>query len=224
MSTMSTILFDLDETLVHPPDDGDERLAAAFEATGVDPFFSVEDFNRWIPKVEANSPLDLRVKCFRNIAGEKGHPREIGKVVAHAFEMPTPSEFTPNPATRNVIETFRERDYKLGLVTNGSEQRQQAKLRQLGLEDVWDAEFFGTPENGLKPDPIPFKTVLDDLEATPKNAIFVGDSRESDIEPAYDLGMTTIWTPSRSFRDSTCEKADLVIEDLTELVDEPWQN
>src|SRR6056297_1984364 len=123
MSPPSTLLFDLDETLVHPPDDGPARLAAAFESAGVEPFFAIEDFARWMPKVEGESPLDLRLQCFRGIAEEEGRPVDDAERVARAFEMPSAAEFVPVDSATEVVTTLGDRGYDLALVTNGPEEK-----------------------------------------------------------------------------------------------------
>lgn len=220
MST-EALLFDLDDTLVRPPDDGDERLAAAFEDAGVEPFFTLADFARWMPKVDGESPLDLRIQCFRGIAEESGRSPEAAERVARAFEFPSPSEFTPVESAAEVVTTLGKRGYDLALLTNGREDKQRAKLRTLGLEGAFDATCFGCPDRGFKPDPAPFETVLDDLGVDPEAAVKIGDRHDVDVEPAADMGITTVWYPPGGV-DRDAHLADVVVEDLETLLNEPW--
>lgn len=222
MSPSRPIIFDLDRTLVRPPDDGPERLRRAFDRADVPPFFGVEDVNRWIPRVEGESALDLRLKVFRAIAREADESEADAERVARAYEPPAPDEHEPIPGAERVVRTFQERGTPLALVTNGAESTQREKLRLLGVEDAFDATFFATPETGIKPDPAPFTAAAADLGRVPDECVSVGDRYEIDIEPARDLGMTTVWFPDGS-PDRDAPAADHVIERLTALLDTPWE-
>lgn len=222
ISRITTLLFDLDETLVHAPDDGDQRLAAAFQEADVEPFFDLGDFRRMIPDIPGESPLDLRRKAFRQIAREKDRDTEDAVRVARAFEMPTPPEFTPVPAATTVLETLRDRGYTVGLVTNGPEAKQRAKLALLELESAFETMVFGDPERGLKPAAAPFETALADLDADPDETVKIGDSLPIDIEPATRLGMHAIWFPNEPGDQRGSNPADGVITELATLLEEPW--
>lgn len=222
ISVITTLLFDLDQTLVHAPDDGDERLAAAFQAADVEPFFDLDDFSRVIPDIQGESPLDLRRKAFRRIARERDRDPDDAVRVARAFQMPTASEFTPVQSATTVVKTLQDRGYTVGLVTNGPEAKQRAKLELLELESAFETTVFGDPERGLKPDSAPFETALADLDADPEETVKIGDSLPIDIEPATRLGMHAIWFPNEPWDQSESNPADVVISDLASLLEEPW--
>lgn len=218
------LLFDLDGTLVHPPDDGDRRLAAAFADAGVEPFFTVEEFAARIPEVEAESHLDLRLRCFRAIAREAGESDAAAEEVARAFALPAAAEFIPAAGGRETVLGLRERGHDLALVTDGPEPKQREKLRQMGLEDVFDAAVFGDPDRGLKPDPAPFRTALAGLDARPGDAVVIGDRPRVDIAPGNTLGMRTVWVaPGDSPPPDPDVAADAVITDIRTLLDAPWR-
>ena len=223
ISRITTLLFDLDETLVRPPDDGEKRLEAAFEAAGVDPFFDLGDFSRVAPRVDGDGPLDFRMNAFRMIAEESGRPKVEAEDVARAFEMPTASEFEPVPKATDIVERLRDREYHLALVTNGPEAKQREKLRNLSLETTFDSTVFGEPDRGFKPDFAPFHAALDELGVEPEQAVKIGDRLAVDIEPAIDLGITTVWFPNDGVEDIDSHPADFVIRELETLLDEPWK-
>lgn len=220
MGEHTAILFDLDETLVRQPNDGDERLQDAFDEVGAEPFFDHDDFEQWVPYVEGENDLDLRIKCFNEIAREMGKSPSTAEAVARAYDRPPGEAFEPIADAANVVSLLKKKGYLVGLVTNGSERRQRTKLRLLGLEDSFDAMYFGTPETGLKPDPRPFEVVLAELGVTPDEAVKIGDLLDVDIAPANTLGMTTVWFPTDRTRQSPVP--DVTINHLPELVSEPW--
>lgn len=130
----------------------------------------------------------------------------VGERVARAYEPAGPTEYEPLPGARAAVETVRERGFAVGLVTNGAREPQRAKLREAGLADAFDATFFATPERGIKPDPRPFTTTADALGVAPSDCVSVGDGYETDVVPAADLGMTTVWVG-----DGDAPEADYVI-------------
>ena len=222
ISSHTTILFDLDGTLVRAPDDGEERLEAAFDTAGVDPFFTLEDFSRVAPQVDGDGPLDFRIRAFRKIAEEKGWPKAEAEAVARAFEMPEATEFDPMPNATTVVETLKDRGYAIAIVTNGPTAKQREKLRLLDLEAAFDATVFGVPDRGYKPDFAPFHAALDELGADPTDAVKIGDRLDVDIEPAVELGMATVWFPNEDEPVLEPHPADVAIRDLDELLEEPW--
>lgn len=220
MGHHTALLFDLDETLVQPPNDEGRRLQEAFKKADVEPFFDHDDFARWVPKVEGENALDLRKKCFRGIAQEKGRSLSAAEDVAAAYNQPEGAEFDPIEYAPEVVEILKKKGYRIGLVTNGAEARQREKLRQLDLESSFDAMYFGTLESGLKPDSKPFQIVLEELNAKPENTVKIGDLIEVDIEPAKQMGLTTVWFPNGNARKSPIP--DITIKNLSELINEPW--
>ena len=222
MHDIEAVVFDLDETLVTAPDYGPERLAAAFDRAGVEPFFTIEDFARWMPKVEGENPLDLRLRCFRGIAEETGHPVDDADAVARAFEMPAPREFEPVSGATALVRTLRDRGYDLALVTNGPEAKQRAKLELLDLDGTFDAAVFGDTGCGVKPEPGPLEHALAALGAPARSAVNIGDRVEVDLEPAAALGMATVWIPPGGVPEEHPPAADHVVGDLETLHTEPW--
>lgn len=81
--------------------------------------------------------------------------------------------------------------------------------------------FFATPEPGIKPDPTPFRTVVDRLGHAPTDCVSVSDGYETDVEPASDLGMHTVRVPTDT-PDRPAPAADTVCDDLRAVVDRPW--
>jgi len=70
-----------------------------------------------------------------------------------------------------------------------------------------------------KPSLIHFKTVLDFFNLKPEETVMVGDSLESDIKPAKQLGITTVHVTAvkRWEKNATETAADITIEDVDSL-------
>ena len=80
-------------------------------------------------------------------------PMSWGPECARLFWEYPGDELARVPNLRHTLATLRARDTRLALVTNGRERLQQRKLRQLGLEEFFDACVYCEPERPeqLKP-------------------------------------------------------------------------
>lgn len=125
---------------------------------------------------------ELKVACVRAVATEKGHSTAAAEQVAQAIELPDVAAVEPVDGAVEVLGTLHERGYTLGIVTNGPEALQRAKLRQVALNDLFATVVFDRPERGLKPAVAPFETALVDLASAPAETVAIGDSYTADIE------------------------------------------
>jgi HAD superfamily hydrolase (TIGR01662 family) len=90
---------------------------------------------------------------------------------------------------------LRGRGTRLGVVTNRgfSGPRFHEELRDLGLEDLFEATVISCDLGYMKPHPRIFEHALELVNATPQETAMVGDSLRADVEGAKALGMTAIW-------------------------------
>ena len=223
VSTIETVLFDLDDTLCTYTESAEAVLRDAFRRAGVDPFFDTDDFARWIPTVHAESPLDLREQCFAGIARERGHDPAVGHAVAAAYEPRPPEAVDPVPGAEAALSTLAD-EFRLGLVTNGARETQRRKLDALGFTESFGAIVCATPETAIKPDPDPIQRALDALDADPANAVLVGDSLASDVAGARNAGVTPVWVGGDADDDTDQSEPvpSLVVESVAALTERPY--
>ena len=88
---------------------------------------------------------------------------------------------------------MRKRGLKLGVITNGSVERQGAKLTTLGLDGVFDTVLISQREGLQKPDPLIFLRAVEQCGVTPEEAMFVGDHPEMDVAGASRAGLVPVW-------------------------------
>jgi putative hydrolase of the HAD superfamily len=99
----------------------------------------------------------------------------------------------PSPETLAVLSALRESGTTLGVITNGTVDRQQAKLRALGLADVFDVVLISEAEGLRKPDARIFHRAAGRLGVVPPHAMFVGDHPEVDVAGAHAAGLQAVW-------------------------------
>jgi putative hydrolase of the HAD superfamily len=218
---VAAILFDLDGTLCEYERPPEEVLPLAFEAAGVEPFFGIGDYYARFENFigEATGAADLRERCFRAIARERGRDPELGAQVADIYSgLRDPGRVEPLPDADTVVETLAG-EYRVGVVTNGPPDIQRAKLDALGFAGAFETVVFAGFDTAAKPDAEPFERALADLDTTPSEAIHVGNSLDSDVAGARTAGLDAAWLADGSDPDPVPE---YTLASLNELLDRPW--
>ncbi len=121
------------------------------------------------------------------------------------------------PGAREALRTLSDAGLRQAVCTNKPEAITRQVLDGLGI-----AEYFGVVVGGdtlprNKPDPLPLRTVLQGLDATPEQALMVGDSA-IDVLMAHAVGVAVAFV---SFgygpEPPDSHRPDYRIDDLTEL-------
>ncbi|KYG88930.1 HAD family hydrolase [Metasolibacillus sp. FSL H7-0170] len=123
----------------------------------------------------------------------------------------------PFPAVHKILQWLRERYYKLGIITNGIGQFQLNNIRELEIEQYFDAILISEWEGIKKPSAEIFLRALQKLDVAAKNSIFIGDHPVNDIAAAQAIGMLGIWKKDAHWSDEV--SADFVVENLSEVTD-----
>lgn len=112
--------------------------------------------------------------------------------------------------------------YKIGVIANqslGTENR----LENFGILKYIDLVIASAEEGVAKPDRRMFEIALERSNCKPSDAVMIGDRIDNDIIPAKIVGMHTVWIKQGYGRywniTSDNEKADYVVDSLTELCD-----
>lgn len=104
----------------------------------------------------------------------------------------TASQFKRGPfrayaGAKKVLRQLRLDGHKMHVITSGVESLQMRKMRDAGLVKFFDSIHVMNLEK---------KAIMASLvgERTAE-AVMIGDSKRSDIKPAVDLGITSVWIP-----------------------------
>jgi 2-haloacid dehalogenase len=197
--TYTTVLFDLDHTLL----DSDASETLAFDATmtelGVDDpaqhLGTYRSLNQALWKeVELGrlSPNDVKTLRFEQLFATleiDGDAAQVGEMYVRGLGEHGELYSGALDMLRAVGE-FAE----LGLITNGIGSVQRTRIARLGLDSHF-AEVAVSGELGVsKPDPRIFDHLLSSLNHPDTDTtIIVGDSLSSDIAGGHNAGIATCW-------------------------------
>lgn len=96
---------------------------------------------------------------------------------------------------QEMLERMRER-YQLGLISDGRPEGQRAKIKALGVEELFDYMIV-TDELGSieyrKPNELAYKMMARKFGAEYSEMCYVGDNMKKDFIAPMKLGMRSIW-------------------------------
>jgi putative hydrolase of the HAD superfamily len=98
------------------------------------------------------------------------------------------SAIKPFPHVREVLKSLKSAGLKLGLLSDFPPLN---KLKNLGLDDCWDAVLCSEDTGTIKPSLAPFNELSEALKCPPGEILYVGNSRRYDIAGARRAGMKT---------------------------------
>jgi len=245
---MRTILLDLDDTLV--PDHSDflaavDETAAALGApaemsaavraraqqrwreAAAETTLRMTDISSW-ESLWAPFPADLRswadghrLGVWREALRDCGvDDAGLARRLAESYRERRLARCAPYPEVVGVLEDLRG-IARLGVVTNGMEQHQRAKLDAAGLTDLFDVVVSSSVVGASKPDPRIFQFALERVCGHAADAVMVGDNPARDIAGAQQAGLRGVWV-DRDGGDDHGVVPDARVSDLGGLAALGW--
>jgi len=185
---MKTYLFDLDGTLL----DSIELILTSFRHTARVHLDREPPDSQWLTGVgtplrtqlaklaRSEDELDAMMDTYRTFNLDRHD------AMAKAF-----------PGVVDVVKELHRRQVNLALVTSKLSDGANRGVRLLGLDEELTVRVCADDVEHGKPHPEPVLKALSALEASPENALFIGDSAH-DIEAGRRAGVETVavgWGP-----------------------------
>ncbi|MCM3162027.1 HAD family hydrolase [Metabacillus litoralis] len=128
-----------------------------------------------------------------------------------------PRHCTPFDHLKKMLDTIKQQNIQLGMISNGFGQFQMDNIKALEIDNYFDVMLISENEGIKKPDREIFIRALSKLGVSSDESMFVGDHPVNDIEAAKKVGMKTIWKQNTHF--SHAPAADYCVTDLIEIID-----
>ena len=225
---LRAVFFDIDDTLYSTSTFAARARRRAVEAmvtAGLD--VPVEDAMRELDEVvreftsNYGHHYDKLVLRLSESLRPGVHPAVIVAAGVIAYHH-TKDELAPFPDAVGILDALRETDLILGVISNGLTVKQAEKLIRLDLHRFLSpGALFISEEIGVaKPHPKIFLLACESVGVDPKEALYVGDNPEKDVDPAHEAGLITCLRRGEGKHASSRgqQKADFVVEDLRDLL------
>jgi len=99
------------------------------------------------------------------------------------------SDVSLYPDAEKILPLLKERDLKLGIITNGLQSDVDKILPKVSLQGFFDIVVVIDTLRKMKPDVEVFYYALEKLRTAPSDAIFIGDEMEADYNGARKAGL-----------------------------------
>src|SRR5258708_731516 len=125
-----------------------------------------------------------RKALFAGMVARFELPSGLAETLLNDYRAGFPSACLLFPDAVQTLSSLRASGLKLGLITNGSVRMQSRKLECLALSPLFDTILISDAEGISKPDPQIFLRAVEQLNASPARAAFVGDPPDVDVAGA----------------------------------------
>lgn len=189
---LRAILFDLDDT-VHDKSATLLKVARSLHEAARLENIGIQAEEWEASFVALNNARMEKTEVFSQLAERFGIAGMLRDRLLRDFDANLGAHAVAFPGALELVDRCRQRGWKTGIVTNGRDAFQRSKIAGMGLAPRIDAIVTSGAFGGKKPDPAIFLHGLALLGVEPREALFVGDDFQADIEPSVKLGMRAIW-------------------------------
>ncbi|GIO33902.1 MULTISPECIES: HAD family hydrolase [Paenibacillus] len=139
---------------------------------------------------------DMRVKRAQLALAEFGvHVTDPEAARIQQQYLERQFRITPFPGVMDLISDLQAAGHVVGLITNGPERHQMAKIKALAMDAAIPSEriFISGAVGYDKPDPRLFAFVNERTGTKASQSYYVGDSWRNDVVGALEAGWTAVW-------------------------------
>ena len=125
--------------------------------------------------------------------GFRGDRDNVAKDLSAAWDeiMPKVESWVSYPETESVLEILKEREFKLGVVSNATDLVRRV-FDNLGLTKYFDFLVISDEVGVRKPSPKIFHLAMEMAGTSPGRSLFVGDKLATDVAGAKRVGMNAV--------------------------------
>ncbi len=161
---------------------------------------------------------DLFMKNSGRIGKNAQTIRDNALAIAENYELEAARNTSLVSGASETLRILREMKLKIGLCTINSEKSTNLILKRFKIRECFDATTSRDKVKYVKPSIDHLRATLEDLEASPRETIFVGDSTV-DMKSAGEIGSLAVGLPSgsTSAQELGNSGANYIITQMTDL-------
>ncbi|HDR7389248.1 HAD family hydrolase [Bacillus toyonensis] len=121
----------------------------------------------------------------------------------------------PFPDMHELLQQLKQRNIKIGIITNGFTEFQMSNLRALNIHTYTNTILVSEAEGIKKPHPEIFERALQKLNVKAEECLYVGDHPENDALGSEQVGILGVWKRDLFWGDFEHSR---VIDDLLDVL------
>ncbi len=218
---LKAVIFDLDNTLVDFMLMKQQAIDAAIHAmrdAGLK--LSTHEIHERIDQIYKERGIE-----FQSVFDELLY-REFSKIDYKilsagviAYRRAREAALVPYPHVTMTLIELSKMHMKLGVVSDAPAKEAWLRLCYLNFHHLFDAVVTFEDTGMRKPNPEPFRKVLDLLKIQSSEALMVGDWAERDMVGAAQVGMKTVFARYGNTFGTEVPQADYTIDDIKQVID-----
>lgn len=136
-----------------------------------------------------------------------------------AYRRAREAALIPYPHVYSTLNKLLKLGIKMGILSDAPSKEAWLRLAYLNFHHIFDAVVTFDDTGVRKPNPLPFKMILERLNVKPNEALMVGDWAERDIVGAAKVGMKTAFARYGDTFNTEHHSADYDLKDIREIED-----
>jgi putative hydrolase of the HAD superfamily len=218
---IKAVVFDLDNTLMDFMKMKKRAIEEAIPAmvdAGLD--LTTEIANKFIDEIYKEKGIEYQQVFdeFLNKVLKKVDYKILSAGIV-AYRRAREASLIPYPKVYPTLYKLLKMGIKMGILSDAPVKEAWLRLAYLNFHQIVDTVVTFDDTGVRKPDPAPFKLLLQKLEVSPHEAIMVGDWVERDIIGASQVGMKTAFARYGDTFNTQSHNADYELNDISELID-----
>lgn len=216
---IDAVIFDLDETMMDRSASlakyaavFQQAFAAQMGKIGVDDIgatFLALDNRGYRPREEVYAGIAQKLPWLAE--------PDITEIGMH-WRTWFPRSAIPRVGLHETLDSLTEAGIRLGIITNGTESSQSAKIVHLGISRYFSTVIISEVVQCEKPDSKIFQSALEQLGCRAGSTIFVGDHPINDVVGSAAAGLIPVWFEGVHSWPSTHPQPERRIRALPELL------
>ncbi len=180
------VIFDLDGTLVNTIEDLGLACDYLLEKHGRELKWTIDDYKNFV----GNGAKLLVERAFEGelSANELEEQYQQFKIKYNEIKMEHACAYE---GIKEVVSTLKENNIKLAVCTNKPDVAAKGMIEDIFGNGMFDVVYGAVDTMPKKPDPTIAKKIIKELNVTPNECVWIGDSAV-DIETAKNLGCKSI--------------------------------
>ncbi|MGB2693517.1 MAG: HAD-IA family hydrolase [Thermodesulfobacteriota bacterium] len=205
MENTNTIFFDAADTLFYIKEGLGKTYASVAKKHGANPdpnhlrkafskafssapplaFGGVSDEERRV--LEKNYWRDIVDNVYQEVGMFEGFDAHFDEL----FEVFRSDAWAIFPETKDILETLKEKNYRLGIISN-FDSRVYDVMNNLEIREYFDTFVISSEAGHAKPNPNIYHLALRQIGADPKECIHIGDNIQNDFHGPRALGIQAL--------------------------------